>query len=475
MVMFLKITLLLIGSLFVPSHALAQGGRVRYMEIGVSLDTPADYDAMPIPRTEKILKLLYVRRDEEARGSTNLGLYRLPCEPQAASTLEGFLGSTLKVKASDVAKGAKSLGKFKRQLIPYQRGERLGMVYSYTGTEHVFFLVGETPGETFDREVRNWDRLAGELRFHTPAKDDRRRSELARKYGRTRLSDKERRIFANLSMVEGWSAFDSEQYIYLVHGEDTQAWKEFDGHLTGVRRFLTEHLLTHRNLAPQDVGVVRLCRDRQEYLDYGGMDWTAGYFSAAQDQLVIYDDGDKQAMLSVLRHESFHQYINAALGGISPHIWFDEGYAELMFSAKLDQQRVVGFEPLTHHLSTLSSMLGEQGKGLEPLDVFLHLSQKQFYSAPREYYAQAWIWLEFLVNSEYGQRSSRGEDFLKRYVRYVRDDWQALVDAVPAGAPLHSSALTEVREAALTKALKRFDLKDAEPAFLRYVIERIAE
>lgn len=473
--MCLRFLLTLLGSLCLSHHALAQGGRVRYLEIGVTLETPKRYEAMPIPRTEKVLKLMFVRRDAEAQGSTNLGLYRLPREPQAASSLVGFLGEGLKVKASDEAKAAKSLGEFQRQVIPYKRGDRVGMVYSYSGDDFVYFLVGETPAASFPKEVRYWDRLAGELRFHPPARDDRKRSALTRKYGRTRLSDKQRRIFANLSLVEGWNAYDSEEYIYLVHGKDTQAWKEFDGQLTGVRRYLTENLLTHRNQAPTDVGVVRLCRDRQEYLDYGGQDWTAGYFSSIEDQLVIYDAGDKDAMLRVLRHESFHQYINAALGGISPHIWFDEGYAELMASARLVQQRVVGFEPLDHHLATLKEMMSEQGQGLEPLEVFLRLSQEQYYAAPQQYYAQGWIWMEFLVNSEYGQRSKRGEDFLKRYVKYTREGWHARVEAVLQGQPLHINSIHQVREQALTKALKRFDLKDAEPAFHRYVKSRLPQ
>jgi len=102
------------------------------------------------------------------------------------------------------------------------------------------------------------------------------------------------------------------------------------------------------------------------------------------------------------------------------------------------------------------------GAGSSPL-----LSQEQYYAAPSQYYAQGWIWMEFLVNSEYGQRSKRGEDFLKRYVQYTREGWQARVEEVLQGKPLHISSIVAVREQALTKALKRFDLKAAEAAFER--------
>jgi hypothetical protein len=49
------------------------------------------------------------------------------------------------------------------------------------------------------------------------------------------------------------------------------------------------------------------------------------------------------------------------------------------------------------------------------------------------------------------------------------------LEALRAGTPLQAGVLTEVRELALTQGLKRFDLSDAEPAFLRHAQARIAE
>ncbi|MCP5020760.1 MAG: hypothetical protein GY930_03195 [bacterium] len=460
--------------LILPMSAIAQGKEVRYREIGVTMAAPKGYDAMPIPRTKNVLKLVYVRRDEQSGTTLTLSLYRTAVKPGVSGVDDSFLANVLKAKATGKTKKFKSLGEYKRLRYPFERNGRRGYLFSYVGGDYAYFLVGESPSALFDSNSSAWNRTADELRIHPPARDDRKRAELELKYGRSRHSDKERRIQANLSLVEGWHAFDSEEYIYLLHGDDTQAWKEFDGQLSGVRRYLTEHVLSHRNQEPEDVGVVRLCQSRQEYLDYGGQGWTAGYFSPSEDELVLYDPGDVGAMLGVLRHESFHQYIYAALGGISPHIWFDEGYAELMASARVEGQRLTGFNPMPHHLQILSQMLGEDGKGLEPLDVFLHLSQKDFYAAPNEYYAQAWIWLEFLMNSHYGQRSSRGEDFIKSYVRHIREEWKKRVEASSSGGALHTGTLVEVREFALFKALKHFDLKAAEPAFLRFVKERIA-
>ncbi len=474
--MFHRLLFICVCCLVLVTSALSQGSGVRYQEIGVTLGVPKGYDALPIPRSEKLLKLVYVRRDAGSGTSLNLALYRAPVKPGLSGQDEGFMANVLKAKATGKAKKFKSLGEYKRRSYSYERGDRRGLLYTYTGKDYLFFLVGESASVLFEAESPRWARCADELRIHPPKRDDRKRLALERKYGRSRFSDKDRRILANLSMVEGWQAYDSDEYIYLVHddGEDALGWKVFDGQLSGVRRYLSEHILTHQNQQPENVGVVRLCKTRQEYLDYGGQSWTAGYFSPFEDELVLYDPGNAAAMLSVLRHESFHQYIYAALGGISPHIWFDEGYAELMASATVEEYRLTGFEPLQHHLQVLSEMLGKNGKGLEPLETFLHISQKDFYAAPNEYYAQAWIWLEFLVNSHYGQRSSRGEDFIKSYVRHTREEWQRRVEASSSGGALHAGTIIEVREFALSKALKKFDLKAAEPAFLRFVKERIA-
>ena len=139
--------------------------------------------------------------------------------------------------------------------------------------------MGEAPGELYDDEARKWRRWAGELRLHSPKQNARERAKLKRRYAGSRFSDTERRIAARLSLVDGWTAYDSERYVYLIHGLHSQAWKEFDKQLMGVRRYLTQTLLTHPSQEPQAVGVVRLCRDRTEYLDYGGVANAVGYFS----------------------------------------------------------------------------------------------------------------------------------------------------------------------------------------------------
>lgn len=451
-----------------------EGRRVRHVEIGVTWDRPVGYEALPIPRSQAQLKLSFVRRIEGLEEPLTWNLFRLEDPPRPQGALEAFCAQTLGVQAAGEVQALAALGDYRRESLTYERGLRRGMAFAYLGPEYHYFLVGEAPGSVYDDEARRWRRWAGELRLHSPKENARLRATLTRRYAGERLSDPERRIAARLSLVDGWSAYDGERYIYLVHGLHSQAWKDFDKELMGVRRYLTEHLLTHPNQEPKDVGVVRLCRDRTEYLDFGGIPHAVGYFSPMEDELVLYAGEDPAAFRAVMRHESFHQYIYTALGGIPPHIWFDEGYAEFMASAEVGSRRVVGFQPIEAHLHTLKAMVAEGGPGLMPLEDFLRMSQPEFYDRPGPHYAQAWIWVDFLVRSDYGMRSSRGEDFIKRYVRALREGWAFELERAARGEPLSWSHLEAVREAALQAALRGFDFEVAERAFQRYVGESVA-
>ncbi len=451
-----------------------QGERVKYLEIGVTMTSPKGYQALPIPRSEALLKLSYVRREGEVQGPINWSLFRVDHLRHGAITPFAFVADVLKAKRAGEAKELADMGEYRRAQVPYEQGARRGLLFAYVGENFTYYLVGEAPAQFYDEEVRSWRKWAGALRLHPPKRDARARAVLTRRYSGSRYSDPERRIAARLSLVDGWKAHDGEHYIYLVHGLGSQDWKTFDGQLMGVRRYLTDQLLSHPNQEPKEVGVVRLCRDRTEYMDFGGMPQALGYFSPNDDELVMHNGPEPGALLSVMRHETFHQYIYSALGGIQPHIWFDEGFGELMASAEVGAQRVVGFQPMGEHQRTLAAMLADGGPGLLPLEGFLRMGREAFYENPAPHYAQAWILVEFLMRSDFGLRSSRGKDFCRRYVAGLRDGWAQRLEGASSGKPIHMGTLDEIREEALLKALHKIELDEWERAFGRFVEARVA-
>ncbi|MEZ6021023.1 MAG: hypothetical protein R3F17_13235 [Planctomycetota bacterium] len=454
-----------------PLRVERQSGTSR----SISWPEPVGYEALPIPRSERYLKLSYVRRMEGVEGAITWSLFRVDNDLRGMGQSSTFLRSVLGGTASGDRKDQADRGGYQRSRQAYERGARRGLMFSFVGAERSYFLVGEAPGMAYDDETRSWRAWAEEVVLREPTEDSRERNALARRYGGSRFSDIERRIAARMSLVEGWNAYDGENYIYLVHSLGSQAWKDYDGQLMGVRRYLTEQLLRHPREEPSAVGVVRICRDRQEYLDFGGVPEAAGYFTPRDDELVLFDPGTSDSLLAVMRHEAFHQYMYSALGGIGPHMWFDEGFGELMASAEIGSKRVVGFAPMTAHQATLAELSAEGGPGLVPMDRFLRLDRQTFYANPRAHYAQAWIWIEFLMHSDYGRQSSRGRDFCRTYVKLLREGWeQARHKAFTGGEPLSLESLERVREAALTSALGQLDWKATMGAFERFVAARVA-
>src|SRR5262249_15304939 len=81
------------------------------------------------------------------------------------------------------------------------------------------------------------------------------------------------------------------------------------------------------------VSLVRCCKDREQYLAYGGDPSSAGDWDWHGMELVFYEDKNKKDdSLRVLYHEGFHQFIHYSVGGkMDPHSWFNEGTGDYFF------------------------------------------------------------------------------------------------------------------------------------------------
>jgi len=156
-----------------------------------------------------------------------------------------------------------------------------------------------------------------------------------------------------------------------------------------------------------DVSVVRVFRDRAEYLNYipKDMQWSAGIWMPMKKELVIsplevsQTSEGRRLTLLVVYHEAFHQYIFYALGGRELPVWFDEGHAALFEGSDIDAHRKtvkIVEEPL--RVGPFLARLKE-GRPLN-LGTFLKLDHGQFYSRNTETmadnYATAYALVYFL-------------------------------------------------------------------------------
>jgi hypothetical protein len=130
-------------------------------------------------------------------------------------------------------------------------------------------------------------------------------------------------------LVKGWKADRTKNYILVYHEEvDANLVKAIGTQIEAIRAQVYEVLF------PPDkpvtaFSIVRVCKDRDQYLGYGAPGGSAGYWNSHAEELVFYEDQrNKKDSLRVLYHEAFHQYIFYSVGDFAPHSWFNEGHGD---------------------------------------------------------------------------------------------------------------------------------------------------
>lgn len=150
--------------------------------------------------------------------------------------------------------------------------------------------------------------------------------------------------------------------------------------------------------------IVRVCKNREEYHSYGGPGGSAGYWSPAAKELVLYDDkadGGRGDTWAVLNHEGFHQYIYYLYGKLSPHSWYNEGTGDYYSGFQMQANKRFKLEKFAWRKDLIAGSVRE-GKYV-PLKEFTKLTQQQYYGNIDKYgtdigihYAQGWLLIYFL-------------------------------------------------------------------------------
>ena len=209
-----------------------------------------------------------------------------------------------------------------------------------------------------------------------------------------------------------------------------------------------------------DVSVVRVFRDREEYLNYipKDMQWSAGIWMPMKKELVIspldvsQTSQARRLTLVVVYHEAFHQYIYYALGGRDLPVWFDEGHATFFEGSDIDAHRKtvkIVEEPL--RVDPFLARL-KDGRALN-LGALLKMDHAQFYSRNSEMmndnYATAYALVYFLRKAA-SQYPGRGYDTI----------CSKLLDAVMSeNSPDPGASTTKAMEGIDVRQLER-DLTD---------------
>ena len=157
------------------------------------------------------------------------------------------------------------------------------------------------------------------------------------------------RIDVRKALAKGWKAVDTENFIIVHHSDNEKLINKIARDLEAIRPVYVDLFPPVKPV--ETVAIVRVCKNREEYLTYGGAPTSGGFWHPGNEELVFYDYAqteletekkkgrrltDKDSVL-VLYHEGFHQYIHYAVGQVAPHDWFNEGHGDYFSGAIIPQ------------------------------------------------------------------------------------------------------------------------------------------
>ena len=217
-------------------------------------------------------------------------------------------------------------------------------------------------------------------------------------------------------------------------------------HMDGIFREYQKRLVYKEKVA--DRFVVKTYRSRSEYLKHGGPPRTVAYFCSGRRELVAYRQPSDDQLFEHLYHEGMHQFLRFYVP--NPPAWFNEGLAQYFETARptfASSGRKPTYRVGGIGRGALDHMKRSVGRASAvSLLKLIGLEYEEFYGDRSSlYYAQAWAFTHFLVESKD-----------KRLNKLWLDYFFALRDGAD-------------QEEANRKVFGRFDLNRLEMMFEEYV------
>lgn len=470
--------------------------------LGITLERPRNYEAVPVPPDEPWIVLHYVEELDAHTDRTHRPAFKIVVVPRPADGAGPTPGA-------DGAAPIVDLETYLALEWPYwSLGEReaigradpparhailrpaevgtlgwTGYVYALETPTRTVALIGVCGGRDADEHRRLWRRTAESLVLGEPRPEATDTRRLRLDYERSRFGSIDERIAVRQRLVEGWQATDTPHYLVVHHVDDQPLVRR-------VCRDVETLRCAYAELFPEPDGpakgtapgftTVRLCRDRQEYAQYGGIGWSEGSWRPEANELVLYQkfEGDYRGRvdydgtLANLYHEAFHEYVHHAAGGLRPHPWFDEGFADYFSGARPSGGKVRRIEPDRERLAAVQTKL-RRGTSV-PWAEIVRWNEEEFYPAvmPEQHYPQAWSMAWFLATSRVVSRDERWSRIVPTYfdtLRRVYAEELAFAEHPEQTASKRRAELVS-RDEAIGVALYGVDLDALERAWTVYVL-----
>jgi hypothetical protein len=356
--------------------------------------------------------------------------------------------------------------------------DQRGLARIYDQGRWILGFVGITAAAQFGSLERTLEKSAASLKaIERSAKD---LEKLERHYRlRPEYKDPEFRIARHLELVRGWKAVDTPNYLIIHHTKDTSLLARIQNDLEAMR-LLYEELFPPAQPV-EAVSVVRVCKDREEYLAYGGWARSAGYWNSRRQELVLYDNvagsqgsrfGNKDSYI-VLYHEAFHQYIHYAAGELPPHSWFNEGYGDYFSGAVVyhRSKKVKKIGPNPWRVARIRAAV--EADRHVPLEKLVHAEKKEYYKDGPLYYAEGWSFVYFLNTDKAAQRRKDWQAILPTYFETLKASYFEKLQELAEDATLEVREIAgaTAREVAVEAAFQGVDYEELEAAWKKFVLK----
>jgi len=279
-------------------------------------------------------------------------------------------------------------------------------------------------------------------------------------------------------LVRGWKAEDTDHFIVIYDTPDQPLMRKV---LRDVELLHAEYTKLFPPAAPVTaVSTVRICKNRDEYLAYGGPPGSAGYWNDETEELVLYDAEkiNRQHQRSeadtfiALYHEAFHQFIHYSAGELPPHPWFNEGHGDFFSGATVRDGKVrsIGVNPWRVPVIKAAVLMQKY----VPWSEILHYDRAKYYSNPAVCYAEGWSIVYFLRTSKEVAKRPEWAGILPRYFDTLKASWAAELKQLEAQGKqddkkMRAKAETAACERAVTVAFENVDVDELERAWLAFV------
>jgi hypothetical protein len=278
-----------------------------------------------------------------------------------------------------------------------------------------------------------------------------------------RLSGSERERAARLKGLEvpGWTWFEEGERILFLRDE-----KAPEARLRSLARrirLLIEGEFARRYPSagpPGRIYVFRVCKDVEQYRQYGGPGGSSGYWSPTDREVVgFHDPVSSRDSLRTLQGMALLQYLHVVGAGMA-HDWFGSGLSDCFGWSDVREDGRVLFRPNGRREDQARKM--SVARKHAPLREFVRYEHTRFYGPEiQENFARAWSLCWFLLRTE----ERRWTEILPKYFLALRDsaarrDREALPEDVREGSGFTAATEAAAREDALAAAFEGFD--DAE-------------